>query len=56
MKFKVYRNGNYVGTYPGASSDVVIKGLAKTMQRVCAADRAKSLSNLISEYSAKEAQ
>ncbi len=22
MKFKAYRNGDYVGAYPGASSDV----------------------------------
>lgn len=56
MKFKVYRNGNYVGTYPGASSDVVINGLVKTMQRACAADRAKPLSKLIAEYSAEKAQ
>jgi hypothetical protein len=53
MRFKLYRNGNYVGTYEGSSSDSVIATMVKRMKRVSKTEAAKDKSTMIAEYTAK---
>lgn len=52
MQFKLYRKGNYVGTFDGVSANAVIAGMVKRMRRLSKAEAAQDESKMMAEYSA----